>query len=142
MQCFYSFVNCTSVFKTYLVTSFIGLDFTCTGSFGNLKYKNSPTCLFWLQVVVAPTCPVCLTEHNTTYHRYPHIFFFSRPYFRITFTNQINFFFFSTSHCTLQMDCFLSSFSLIFLSCIKNALSRVSKKKRFNRSLISIQYRH
>ena len=43
-----------------MVTSFIGLDFTCTGSFGNLKYKNSPTCLFWLQVVVAPTCPVCL----------------------------------------------------------------------------------
>ena len=42
-----------------MVTSFIGLDFTCTGSFGNLKYKNSPTCLFWLQVVVAPTCPVC-----------------------------------------------------------------------------------
>ena len=40
------------------------------------------------------------------------------------------------------MDCFLSSFSLIFLSCIKNALSRVCKKKRFNRSLISIQYRH
>ena len=42
-----------------------------------------------------------LTEHNTTYHRYQHIFFFSRPYFRITFTSQINFFFFSTSHCTL-----------------------------------------
>ena len=39
------------------------LDFTCTGSFGNLKYKNSPTCLFWLQVVVAPTCPVCPPPH-------------------------------------------------------------------------------
>ena len=42
-----------------MVTSFIALDFTCTGSFGNMKYKNSPTCLFWLQVVVSPTCPVC-----------------------------------------------------------------------------------
>ena len=33
------------VFKTYLVTSYEALDFTWTVSFGNLKYKNSPTCL-------------------------------------------------------------------------------------------------
>ena len=41
------------------------------------------------------------------------------------------------------MDCFLSSFSLIFLSCIKNALSRVCKKANDSTDrLISIQYRH
>ena len=41
------------------------------------------------------------------------------------------------------MDCFLSSFSLIFLSCIKNALSRVCKKANDSTDrLISILYRH
>ena len=51
-----------------MVTSFIGLDFTWTESFSNFKYKNLPTCLFWLQVVWSPTCPVWggtpLTEKN------------------------------------------------------------------------------
>ena len=68
-----------SVFKTYLVTSFIDLDFTCTASFSNLKYKNLPTCLFWLQVIVSPTCPVCPPHVMTSFMNSP----LQRPWKRL-----------------------------------------------------------
>ena len=42
------------VFKTYLVTSYEALDFTWTVSFGNLKYKNSPTCFI---LAAGGSCP-------------------------------------------------------------------------------------
>ena len=43
----------------YLVTSYIVIDFTYTVNFGNFKYKYSPTCLFWMQLFMSPTCPLC-----------------------------------------------------------------------------------
>ena len=54
----YLFVNCVFVFKTYLVTYYIGFNFTPAADFGKLKYKSSPTCLFWLQLSWSPSCPL------------------------------------------------------------------------------------
>ena len=106
--CIQYFVNKKRLYKVQNTERYKMLRLPIWLELQNTRWRIGRGCIPRLLIHTLPFCLLFglnaepnLTEHNTTYHWYQHIFFFSRPYFRITFTIQINFFFFSTSHCTL-----------------------------------------
>ena len=82
--CAFRFFNCVFMFKTYLITYCIGLDFTITFSFGELKCKNWPSGWIWLKSLIPPKTAILahcggLNPYGQPDHKISEFFFYASP---------------------------------------------------------------